>query len=93
MDFILGGEAVLLYLNQADFSVMTSYYVTLPRVESAVLLRFIHAGASARTKSELPAKVKPRSEVSDEVDVYKCIHASECSFLVLLYSHPPLLPS
>ena len=27
--------------------------------------RALHAGASARTESELPAKVKPRSEVSE----------------------------
>ena len=32
------------------------------------------------------------SRILYEVDVYKCIHASECSFLVLLYSHPPPPP-
>ena len=45
-------------------SVMMSYYC-MSRCHrlKAWYYHILHAGASARTESELPAKIKPRSEV------------------------------
>ena len=62
VDLIFGEKRyILLYPAQANFG----HDVILRHVVTGRKARALHAGASARTESELPAKVKPRSEVSE----------------------------